>query len=213
MTRTSTTVAKAILALMVAAGPACSFLKPHSDPARYYVLTAQVRGAPAEAERSIGLARVSLPEYLNRADLVTRTTANALAVSEFEMWAEPLRDGFRRTLSADLGGLMGADRVIGSPWDSAHPPDLAVDVEVRRFERVGNAGVELEAVFKVTPKSGAPVAIHQSTLRRPVAAPGTDAMVAAMSQTVADLAAQIAAAARAGSASTFTERKESRSWH
>jgi len=196
----------------------CSFLKPRADTARYFVLsTAEPersalarwsptsagdgRGeapAPEPSNRSLGISRVSLPEYLQRVEMVTRTGSNELAVSSFELWAEPLRDGFSRVLSARLSTLLGADSVVTAPWDASHAPDLTLEVDVRRFERLGSGTAVLDARWTLRGTgSGVTLASRESVWKEPVSAAGSEAGVSALSRTVACLAREIAEAVRA----------------
>jgi uncharacterized protein len=188
-----------VVALGCCAG--CSFLKPKSDPTKYYVLTALPEAPPAQAARaSIGVQHISLPDYLVRPELVTRRSSNELQVAEYERWGEPLKDGFERTLRRDLSVLLGDGRVIESPWDAAHPPDLILDVDVRRFERGSDGAAELEAGWSLHDgRTGAVVMSRAAHVREPIAGGGGgggDAAVAALSRAVASLARQIADAVR-----------------
>jgi uncharacterized lipoprotein YmbA len=190
----------ALFAALAAAVSSGCALAPRSDTARYYVLStpAQTGPPPERAHRSIGVSKVSLPEYLNRLEIVRRQASNELVVSSFELWGEPLRDGFGRVLSTQLSALLGTDRVVAAPWDASHAPDLTLEVEVRRFELVGSEGAQLDAVWTLRPAgNGAPVATRHSVWRQPVETAETEAAVSALSRTIADLAADIAAAVHA----------------
>jgi uncharacterized lipoprotein YmbA len=178
---------------------ACSFLKPHTDPTKYFVLASEERKAPAApAEKRLGVDRIELPEYLLRPEITTRTESNQLKIAEYDRWAEPLKDGFSRTLRSDLENQLGAGHVLTAPFDPSHRPALVVDVEVQRFERVLADGAVLEATWSL--RDGATAAVlftKRASLRQPVAQSDTRATVAALSRAVAALAAEIADAVRA----------------
>jgi uncharacterized lipoprotein YmbA len=64
-----------------------------SQPTRFYTLSTVTE--PAEAPRSgqglvIGLGSLTLPQYPDRPDIVTRAGANQMKLGEFRQWAEPL---------------------------------------------------------------------------------------------------------------------------
>jgi uncharacterized lipoprotein YmbA len=186
-------------ALALSLAPACSFLKPKSDPTQYFVLTsAEGMAPPGSTAPVLGVDRIDLPEYLQRPELVTRTASNQLHVADYEQWAEPLKDGFSRTLRQDLEQKLGAGHVVASPFDPASRPALVVDIEVRRFERVAGQGAVLEASWTIRDgKSGQTLATRDVRLRQPLSADDARATVAALSGTVAALADEVAGATRA----------------
>ena len=63
-----------------------------SESVRYYVLSATPAGPVGAAVRDIpvGVGPVELPEYLDRPQIVTRTSQNELNVADFDRWAESL---------------------------------------------------------------------------------------------------------------------------
>lgn len=179
----------------------CSLLGPRADPTRYYVLTPS-RGAarPSPALPPVGLGPVTLPGYLDRPQLVTRTAENQLTLAEYDRWGEDLGDSLGRVLRQDLQERLGNQPVALYPWQSGQPPPLGVAVEVQRFERAGERAVELRARFTVRDAGGRVLATRDVDLRR--ATPGTtpgDA-VAALSDALGALADAIADALRAAAA-------------
>jgi uncharacterized lipoprotein YmbA len=188
---------------LVAALPfigACSFLKAKPDPTQYFVLTSEERKAPAAtAPRLLGVDRIELPEYLMRPEIATRTESNQLKIAEYDRWAESLKDGLSRTLRRDLERQLGG-HVLAAPFDPSHKPALVADVEVRRFERVLPVGAVLEATWTLRDgATGTVLVTQEASLRQPVTSNDTSAAVAALSSTLAALAAQIADAVRARS--------------
>jgi uncharacterized lipoprotein YmbA len=178
---------------------ACSLLKPHADPTQYFVLTSAERTAPsAPAPKRLGIDRIELPDYLMRPEIMTRTASNQLKVAEYDRWAESLKDGFARTLRSDLELQLGAGHVLLTPFDPSHRPELIVDVEVRRFERVISDGVVLEATWSLRDgATGTVLVAKEGSLRQPVGCNDTRATVAALSTALAALAAEVADAVRA----------------
>jgi uncharacterized lipoprotein YmbA len=175
---------------------ACSFLKARPDPTKYFVLTSEARKGPAAPAKALGVDRIELPEYLMRPQMTTRTEANQLKIAEYDRWAESLKDGLSRTLRHDLEKQLG-ERVLTAPFDPAQKPALVADVEVRRFERVLPVGAVLEATWTLRDgATGAVLVTQEANLRQPVAGDDASAAVAALSTTVAALAAQIADAVR-----------------
>jgi uncharacterized lipoprotein YmbA len=186
------------IAVFVVLAAGCSFLKATKDPTQYFVLTSDEDKAPASGSPlMVGIDHVELPEYLLRDELVTRSSKNQLTVAEYQHWAEPLKDGFSRTLRHDLESQLGAGQVSVGPFDPARRPPLLVDVEVHRFENILGKGAVLEASWTLRDgKTGAVLATHDSRAERPVSGDDPRATVSALSGTVAALANEVAAAAR-----------------
>src|SRR5689334_10243728 len=116
---------RVVLAFAVAwALAACSLLAPKQDRTRFIILTpvsaangngAQLSDRPKSTPVTIGLGPVQFPEYLDRPELVIRTSANAFELSEANRWAEPLADNFRHVLASDLTNLLGAANIVQYP--------------------------------------------------------------------------------------------------
>ena len=81
------------------------------QPTRHYTLS--TASEPAAAPRSgqgpvIGLGPLTLPQYLDRADIVTRAGANQMRLGEFSQWAEPLEPLLTRGSRLERGPRSGA---------------------------------------------------------------------------------------------------------
>jgi uncharacterized lipoprotein YmbA len=189
-----------ILLVVLMLEASCSVLKPRSDPTQYFVLTGEEHAPRAPASVVIGIDRIDLPEYLRRSEIVTRTEANQLKIADYERWGEPLKDGFSRTLKTDLESRLGAGHVLVAPFDPAHRPAVTVDVDVRRFERVLPDRAVLEATWTLRDATGkGSLMTKEVRLSQPLARDDTRATVAALSQVLAALAAEIADAVLARS--------------
>ncbi|MEO8603062.1 MAG: ABC-type transport auxiliary lipoprotein family protein [bacterium] len=178
-----------LMALAMLAG--CTLLSgPQGEPTRFYVLTAPP-AAPGMSPLRLGLGPVHFPGYLDRPQMARRVDDNRVAYVESARWAEPLKDNFEHVLAANLGGLLGTDRVIRFPWYRTAPIDYAVTVEVSRFERQPGDDVALIARWTLRDgKSGDPLAADLADLHRPASTP--DQTAAALSAVTAELAQQIA---------------------
>ena len=183
-----------LLALAVGAA-GCLSLKPQPDPARFYVLSAAV---PEPAARQpglvVGVGPVTLPDYLDRSQLVTRYGDHRLALAEASRWAEPLEPMVARVLRDDLVAALGAERGIDHPWARNLAPALVVEVDFERFERDSVGTALLDARWRV--RHGADVRVGRSRLSQPSASMTSEDAVAAMSRVLGRLAGEIAAAAR-----------------
>jgi uncharacterized protein len=177
---------------------ACSLLSARSDPTRYFVLTASApERSVAAPSLTVGLDRVELPEYLKRPELVTRAGDNQLRIAEYEVWGEPLKDSFARTLRHDLEKDLGASVVV-APFEASARPDVVVDVDVQRFERLSGEGAVLDARWTLRDgKRGTILARREVRERQPLDKQDAQAAVAGLSRAVAALAGEVTDAVRA----------------
>lgn len=170
-----------------------------SPPSQFYLMTplpeAEAPTPGGQGGPALGVGPVKLPPYLDRPELVSRSGANALELSEFNRWAEPLEDSFKRVLAMNLGVLAGTDRVSLFPWPRSAPLDYQVVINVDRFDAAANNEVVLIARWHVLAgDEGRPVRAGRAVITEPVASADYEALAGAMSVTVANLARQIAAA-------------------
>ena len=82
----------------------------------------------------IGLGPLTLPQYLDRPDIVTRAGANQMRLGDFSQWAEPLEPLLTRIMAEDLYALLGAKDVIPIPQRGDLPLDRVVEVDFARFD-------------------------------------------------------------------------------
>jgi uncharacterized lipoprotein YmbA len=169
-----------------------------TEPARFYTLS-PLSGAQAPAKPcvTLGLGPVSLPEYLDRPQIVTQTSANEMKLGDFDQWAEPLEKTFTRTLGENLSALLCVEEVIQYPGKSADGVDYQVTVNVGRFHGMADGTALLQAQWTVA-KEGSEKTItkKQSNIRIPVEGSGFAALVAAQSRALEKLSTEIASEIR-----------------
>jgi uncharacterized protein len=192
-----------VIILLVSFIPAgCSFLDPKPDPSRFFSLTPLPRtGQRAQdAARTnafaLGIGPIKFPGYLDRQQFVTRISQNRFAVAENDRWAEPLEENFSRVLSQNLSILLQTDRMIAYPWERSQQPTYQVQMEVLRFELNAEQVVELWARWSIMDSAKKTISLKESYLTQPARDKSTEASVAALSETVADLSRDIAGAIR-----------------
>ena len=169
-----------------------------SRPLQYYQLSAgQDKGGKAEfavpGGAVIGLGPVRLPEYLDRPQIVSRTSANRLTLADGERWAEPLADSVPRALSEDLALLLGTDRIQLYPWPQTRAIDCQIAIEFLQFESGPDGTVSLSARWTIMGRDGKGLLpTRRSTFRVTAGGRGQEAAVGALSRALADLAREIA---------------------
>jgi len=150
------------------------------------------------------LLSASLPELLDRPQLVLRSADQRIQLSEQQRWAEPLRAGIARSIAADLGRLLASSRVAALPNGAPHfDADFRLTLHVQRLEAQVGRGVDLDLLWTLQPRQGKEL-LGRSQVHEPLAAGsetltgdgGAAALVAAQRRALSQAAAEIAAAIR-----------------
>ena len=142
----------ALLSLAVAglAGAGCLGSSP---AARFYTLSTlnphegQGGGGGGPPLR-VRVAPVTLPEGVDRPQIVRRTGENSVAVDEYDRWVEPLDALLRNTLVQDLGALVPEAQVLGDAVPGLST-DRTVVVAVNRLDM--SSQLVMDAVWFVLP--------------------------------------------------------------
>ena len=169
-----------------------------SPTARFYTLNpdASLTSAENSVPLRVVVNPVTIPDLVDRPQIVTRGAGNQVSLDEFARWAGPLKGDIARVIAADLGALLGSERVSVFDSGSDVPPVWRVRVDVMRFDSMQGTAVTVEAQWTVwPPEKGAPV-LGRSLEREPVQGQGYDALVAAHDRALAAVSRDIASAIR-----------------
>lgn len=172
-----------------------------SPPSRFYLMTPLPeadrprQSAQRDSAPALGVGPVKLPAYLDRPEVVTRSSPNALQVAEFDRWGEPLEDNFKRVLAMNLGVLADTDRVSIYPWPRSASVDCQVTVGVDRFDAAADGQVVLMARWQVLGgEEGRVVRSGRTVVTEPAVTSNYEALASVMSGAMATLSREIAAA-------------------
>ncbi|MEI6985758.1 MAG: PqiC family protein [Rhodospirillaceae bacterium] len=146
----------------------------------------------------VALGPITVPDYLDRTDIVRRATDNRMATEDGARWAEPLRSGLQRALVADLAGRLGSGYWVTISGTRSADVDFEVPLDVETFEPDATGRVVMIASWEIrTVRDGAnvmrQVMRQRVNFEHAMAVPGVEAQVRAMSAAVADLGASIVA--------------------
>ncbi len=197
----------AIIAMvMIAAIGLCSGCRSASPAASFYTLTA-VAPSPEAAPASgltvtpvrVGVGPVSLPRMLNRAQIVTRTTPNRVAMDDFHRWAGDLEENFLLALTENLSALMSPQQVRAYPsWEGGAAPQYRVAVTVRRLDGSLEDSAVMDVVWTVIDgDTGKSLYSRRSEITEAVEKPDYESFVAAQSRAIGILSEEMADALKA----------------
>ena len=170
-----------------------------SPPVNLYTLSAAP--APAADTRSpqspavVAVGPVTLPDYIDRPQIVTRKSAYQLDLAAYDHWAAPLYDMLPRVLVEDVALRLPSDRVVAFPQVSEASFDYRVAVDVSRFDVDATGESTLAARWQLysrsTPRA---LLIADELSQRRTDGQGYGSYAASLSAVLADLAERIAQA-------------------
>lgn len=189
--------------LVVASLAACQ-----SSPSRLYLLNAQAAASPetvaiamsafpasglrlpvtpaAVSASAIGVA-VTVPQYLDRTDVVERTGGNELTTSPDVQWGEDLSVDAARVLAEDLAAELPSVDFIMLPSRSRRLLDYEVDVELTRFETDATGRATARGWWSISNAAGQPLTSGRISSVELPDGKGSAAMVAVLSRALASV--------------------------
>lgn len=164
-----------------------------SSPGSYYQLKAEGPASTNASGVAIGVGPVTLPDYIDRGELVFQNSEYRFEIPLSHRWAGSLRDTTTRVLGTNLARRLNTGNLSLYPWSSGAKIDYQVAVDVRRFHAISEGDAILEVAWTVgNVREGRVVARRSSTFTEPLVGNGYDAIVAAESRLLARLADAIA---------------------
>ncbi len=176
-----------------------------SPEPRFYALSAGGNQAGDRQEKagtgySVAVGPVTVPEVVDRPELVVRVGVNQVALLEQHRWAEPLRSQIPRVLADNLAHLLGTSQVVTYPQNAGREAEYQVLVDIQRFESEPGQAVTIDALWTVRHGSSGKLKTGRSLVRESAGGNGNDALVAAHVRALAGLSVEIAAGIRAAAA-------------
>jgi hypothetical protein len=170
-----------------------------SPPVHYHTLSAAaVAGSAGQpASFAFELLPVGIPAQLDQERVVVRENATGMVIRDSERWTGPFGDEVRNALAVQLAASLHAQDVSGLD-KTAGQQVMRVQVQVRRFDAWVGDKVQIEATWRLGFADADPQArlVCSSRFEAP-AQGGYPELVQAQQRVLAQLAAGIAAGARA----------------
>ena len=161
-----------------------------SPASRFYTLAPQgnvsipVRSGP---DVLLMVGPVSVPDYLDRQQIVTRSGRNEIVIDEFNRWGGSFEGEVTRALVAGISNRLAPGSVEVLPWKPvalfAAARTYLLPISIARFDGVPGEMVVLNARWEVVMKKDGkdePLRLSEVTITEKIDGPGYDALVAAM---------------------------------
>lgn len=185
-----------------------------SDPSRYYMLGpsadpgAAARPATSGSSLTVGVGPVTIPGYLDRIQIVTRSGDDQVEIWPYHRWAEPVDSGIAQALAAAIASRTASDRVVVFPWRGsvARLIEYQVVVAVVRFDGSPGRDVTLDTRWRIVGKDAKELVFRRSVITEPVRGSGFAPLVAAMNRAISALGEEIALEIQVDSAKRLVGR-------
>jgi uncharacterized lipoprotein YmbA len=163
-----------------------------STPPKLYTIVSRPGADGGRAPATVMVRTVEVAKYLDRPQIVRYGAPYELEANEFERWGEGMRDMTTRVLVEDLALRLPRSQVYAGSGPLTITADATVELEITRFDPDPDGAVVLAARWVVQQQRRSP-RLRTERIRVAPASKDTDALVAAMSDALAQLGDHIAA--------------------
>ena len=196
MKRSTFLITTAILGAVMALLWGCAST---TQPSKFYVLSALTQPeattqvTTSDADMLIGIGPITLPAYLNRSQIVTRTSENELKLAEFHLWAEPLKENISRVLMESLSNLLNTNRIVIYPWRASISVAYQITLDVVRFDVGSDGNAVMNVYWTVYDKDGKEELLKKKSIfRESSGSKDYHSIVAAQNRTLMEFSREIA---------------------
>jgi hypothetical protein len=167
-----------------------------SPKTNFYTLSSgNPLGPVSAAPYRIAIGMVTVPDAVDRPQIVTRIGSNQLNINDFSRWAEPLKLEIPRVIAANLARELTDALISTYPQNPIPDADCRLQLDVQRFDSILDEGATIEILWTVRPAKG-DAKSGRSTAHEAAGAAGYDALVSAHSRALASVSHEIALALR-----------------
>jgi hypothetical protein len=169
-----------------------------SPPASFYTLEARAVAEPvaSKADFSVLVGPVSIPDLVDRPQMVLRVDASRVTIAEQARWAEPLKIAIARAVAGNLGKMLDGARTAAYPQVTGSSADYQVFLDVQNFEAVLGSASTIEVLWTVKAGKDKSEKTGRSVMREAVTGADHAALVAAHERALAAISREIAVAVR-----------------
>jgi uncharacterized lipoprotein YmbA len=153
--------------------------------------------APATSAPSVYVGPVTIPDAVDRVQMVKRLDVNQVELVDLDRWAEPLKAAIPRIVAETLARELGGATVMTSRQSATIVFDYRVALDVQRFDFSAGEGATVDALWTIRAEKDVGPRTGRTEARSPAGGGGPEAMAAAESLALEKVAREIAAAIRA----------------
>jgi uncharacterized protein len=176
-----------------------------SPPSRFYTLSSTAERQPdgviaqTEIKHLISIGPIEIADYLDRPQIVTRTSENRVQFSEFERWGGSVKSEISRVLVENISALLGKDGVTAIPWRSTYRAVfISVPVTIYRLDAMPGGTLSFEATWGILSSDGKTVeTMRDAAFTLPLSGTDYEAIVQTISSAMGKLSSDMVPAIRA----------------
>ena len=166
--------------------------------ARFYTLSPMASQdkavhATKEGKKIIGIGPVKIAAYLDRPEIVTRSSPTTIELASFDRWAEPFEDMIASSLAENISTMLPPVQVIADPWPEADI-DYQLVIKIKKFDSDKDGNIQLHASWGILQNSTRKISsVTESKISVPGSVGDYDAIAINMSRALVKLGKEIAA--------------------
>lgn len=142
---------------------------------------------------AVTIGPIALPAAHDRPQIVTRDEQNKIYFTEIHRWAGPLDEEIASVISANIGLLLGLNRITPFTRENIFDPDYRVAISIIRYDGSLHKDFIFEAAWSIK-KIGQsnPLVVRKTFISEPLESNDYTGLVAAQSRAIGALSRQIA---------------------
>ncbi|MEP6808944.1 MAG: PqiC family protein [Chthoniobacterales bacterium] len=163
-------------------------------PEKSYRLSASPSAATGSSASglSVVVGPVSLPSYIDRAEIVFASGPNEFQIPSDAVWLGSLQENINRTMTANLAGLLHS-RNVRSSLVSGAKGRYRVALDIRQFHGVSGREAILDLSWRIqSGASGQAISRHSGSYHEPIVGDGYGPLVEAESRLLEQAARAVA---------------------
>jgi uncharacterized lipoprotein YmbA len=182
------------LAVMALGLSACG----KTPSARFYTLSSMTSQSTADhvskqGKTIIGIGPVNVAAYLDRAEIVTRSSPTTIELASFDRWAEPFEGMIASSLAENISTMLPSVQAIVDPWPEANI-DYQLVIKIKQFDSDNDGNIQLHASWGILQYSTRKISsVTESKISVPGSTGDYDAITINMSRALVNLSKEIAA--------------------
>lgn len=166
--------------------------------ARFYTLSSMASPGAADhgskqGNTIIGIGPVNVAAYLDRSEIVTRSSPTTIELASFDRWAEPFESMIASSLAENISTMLPSVQAIVDPWPEADI-DYQLVIKITKFDNDKDGNIQLYASWGILQYSTRAISsVTESKISVPGSAGDYDAITISMSKALVKLSEEIAA--------------------
>jgi uncharacterized protein len=142
---------------------------------------------------TISIGPVSIPDRIDRSQIVTLSENSEINIAQFDRWAGSINDEIVRTMTINISKLLPVMNVVPFDMEKWVSPDYQIRVDILQLDIMPGKSVLLGVNYSITDKTRKTLLLKSASITEPTGT-GYPDMVQSQSRAFGVLSSQIAQA-------------------